>query len=54
MTSYLKTLLALLRAAIGFPISVLRYLTFDQGQSYLAAKHEEFFKTGGGVSHADY
>jgi hypothetical protein len=44
MTAYLKTGLAFLRAATLFPISRLRYLTFDQGRSYLAAKHEEFFK----------
>ena len=45
---------ALLARRIGFRVFRLRYLTFDQGRSYLAAKHEEFFKTGGGVSHADY
>jgi hypothetical protein len=28
----------------SFPISVLGYLTFDQGRSYLAAKHEELFE----------
>jgi hypothetical protein len=46
MTSYLKTSLALLSASSLFSISRLRYLTFDQGRSYLAAKHEELFEQG--------
>jgi hypothetical protein len=44
MTSYLKTRLALLSAVIPFSDIPLGYLTFDQGRSYLAAKHEELFE----------
>ena len=43
MISYLKTNLALLSAVMLFCDIPLGYLTFDQGRSYLAAKHEELF-----------
>src|SRR4029453_2877929 len=46
MTSYLKTRLALLSAVIAFSDIPLGYLTFDQGRSYLAAKHEELCEQG--------
>jgi hypothetical protein len=45
MTSYLKTRLALLRAVIPFSDIPLGYLTFDQGRSYLAAKHLRIIQT---------